>query len=799
MNLIAQSLKLKDKYLFEEKSKKRKEKKMSIKPDSSSTKKLCLFLVQAESEKQVVKVLKDFDYWDDKENWRDFGGIENNWGTIGNQSGKADRALVEKIINSIDHVLIGACKLENIPTEGGKADGTPQSIQAAVEKFFQVPKGLLTNITSSERSKLSERIKIIATGTKKEPCYIIADQGEGQSPQSMPQTLLSLNKSNKLKIPFVQGKFNMGGTGVLRFCGERRLKFILSKRNPQIRNTDNDPYYDQWGFTVIRRVRPTETVRSSIFRYLAPKGDILSFKCGALPVLPGQYPDPYGKPMEYGTFIKLYNYILEGRLKSLVKFELYNRLSLLIPDIALPVRLYERRKGYSADSYESVLSGLTVRLNEDTKNNLEFSEPIPIDFPPLNNQKITGKIYVFKKDRIKSYSKSEAVLFTVNGQLHGDIGKSFFDKDDVKLSYLADSLLVALNCNKISNEEKENLFMNSRDRLNKDAKLKADIEKELKDFLKNHAGLRELNNKRRQEDTAKKSADNEKLEIVLQKMITDSPTLAKILGKRGRLSNPFPEKSKKPVPLILKDFPDYFRLEKEFSEKTAKTAPVNNKRLHIQYETNAKDNYLNREKDSGKFTLSVDGRPYEEFAVNIWKGTATLNITLLPDWKVGTTLEFKSKVKDINRLKPFQDRFFVKITEGKESSSGPPGERKTRSIAGLKTPKPYPVKKIEWEEYGFKVAEEALKIKAASENGYDFYINVDNIHLLNEIKARKTMSASALENQYMLGVTLFGLAFLQEKEKQENEDKYTFEKIENFVKALSPFLLPIIIDLPDRS
>ena len=67
---------------------------------------------------------------------------------------------------------------------------------------------------------------MIATGQKSKPCYSILDTGEGQTPEKMPETLLSLGKSNKLRIPFVQGKFNMGGTGVLQFCGEKNIQLI---------------------------------------------------------------------------------------------------------------------------------------------------------------------------------------------------------------------------------------------------------------------------------------------------------------------------------------------------------------------------------------------------------------------------------------------------------------------------------------------------------------------------------------------------------------------------------------------
>jgi hypothetical protein len=93
----------------------------------------------------------------------------------------------------------------------------------------------------------------------------ISDAGEGQTPARMPDTFLSLvDKSNKLRIPFVQGKFNMGGTGVLKFCGESSLELILSRRDPEIvaRGKENDSTSQRWGFTIVRRERPKAEVVS---------------------------------------------------------------------------------------------------------------------------------------------------------------------------------------------------------------------------------------------------------------------------------------------------------------------------------------------------------------------------------------------------------------------------------------------------------------------------------------------------------------------------------------------------------
>ena len=93
----------------------------------------------------------------------------------------------------------------------------------------------------------------MAVGSKSAPSYLIVDDGEGQTPQSFPDTFMSLAKSNKMRIPFVQGKFNSGGTGVLQFCGDQNLQLIASRRHPQAPVVPDDPTAHLWGFSIVRR------------------------------------------------------------------------------------------------------------------------------------------------------------------------------------------------------------------------------------------------------------------------------------------------------------------------------------------------------------------------------------------------------------------------------------------------------------------------------------------------------------------------------------------------------------------
>ncbi|WP_456324747.1 hypothetical protein [Desulfonauticus submarinus] len=281
---------------------------------------LCITLAQSESENEVIDILKKCGYWDDPTAWRYYGDNENNFAVIGNQQSAPDSALVEKIINSVDAVLMRECLRRGINPESSDA---PCSVEDALEEFFGIKHGILTNLLPKERGKLAENIFLVVTGKKSNPNYLIIDKGEGQTPKKMPKTFLSLTKSNKLRIPFVQGKFNMGATGALQFCGKHNMQLIISKRNPQIVEIEgNDGTSEYWGFTIIRRVAPEKGMKSSAFKYLAPNGNVLMFKAKSLPLLPGDYPIPYEKPLKWGTFIKLYEYQL-GRLKTLATFDLY--------------------------------------------------------------------------------------------------------------------------------------------------------------------------------------------------------------------------------------------------------------------------------------------------------------------------------------------------------------------------------------------------------------------------------------------------------------------------------------------
>ena len=178
---------------------------------------------------------------------------------------------------------------------------------------------------------------------------------------------------------------------------------------------------------------------------------------------------------------------------------------MLLPNVALPVLMCERRKGYTAASYNITMSGLSVRLDEDKRENLEPGFPNSSNIT-INGQKMNLLIYAFKKGKRDRYSKNDGVIFTVNGQAHGFLPSTFFTRKAVGLNYLDDSILVIADCSEFDRETQEDLFMTSRDRLC-DGDLKKQIEKELQELLKKHEGLRELKERRRREEMEGKIGD----------------------------------------------------------------------------------------------------------------------------------------------------------------------------------------------------------------------------------------------------------------------------------------------------
>ena len=102
---------------------------------------------------------------------------------------------------------------------------------------------------------------------------------------------------------------------------------------------------------------------------------------------------------------------------------------------------------------------------------------------------------------------------------------------------------------------------------------------------------------------------------------------------------------------------------------------------------------------------------------------------------------------------------------------------------------------------------ETSEENADSNNGnsvYDFFVNMDNVHLKTELKSRFS-DAEITRSRFKYALVLIGLALLQEEQAKKNSEPDQKEddtnevniedRVEQFSKAVAPILLPMINSL----
>jgi len=819
--------------------------------NNSEIKRLCLSLMKAETEEGVITILTDAGYWENDSAWRYYGDRQTNYNTIGNQQSRPDAALVEKLVNSVDAVLMNECLVRGIDLEDPEV---PQTIREAVARFFEESDdpsreylGRISEWLDAKRTSVARRITLATTGAtpgKGKPCFTISDSGEGQTPNRMPETFLSLDRENKLRIPFVQGKFNMGGTGVLKFCGKSQLQLIVSRRNPAIvKMNDADTSDSQWGFTVVRRELPMGKRRSSVYTYLAPlsvdtaprKGGVLRFSANELPIFP-EGRKAFVRNSQWGSLIKLYEYSAAGYYSNthiLRKDGLLSRIDLRLPDIALPIRLHECRTGFRghAGSFDTNMTGLGVRLEEDKAKNMEL---ISTGSLMVAGEEMGATIYAFKKGKADTYRKNEGILFTVNGQVHAELSARFFARKEAgRLDYIADSILVIIDCSELTGGSHEDLFMTSRDRLS-GGELRQDIERELEHMLRSHEGLRALKEKRRREEMESRLKDDKPLEESLISLLKRSQTLSQLFLHGVRASNPFKTIKVRAEEKTFqgKRFPSYFKFkDKEYGKELSRDCHIN-MRFRITFETDVVNEYFRRNVNPGKFSIYLlknDARLLvEDRSINLHDGIANLSVRLLDDCCEGEILRYVAVVTDRTQIEPFENFFRINVQAPAELKRGGKGRRKPPSKesgpdreipSGISIPNITPVYEQEWDNYSppfDKYVALRVKIDVEEEdapNGeekevHDFYINMDNIYLKHELRLSR-QDEEITRTKFRDGMVLVGLALLREdalsKKKREKDESLAWERgdmesniserIGQFGKAIAPILIPMIDNL----
>lgn len=751
-----------------------------------------LRLLTACSAEDVRAVIEDDDlryYFDNPENWKPYGNREKNWDTVGNQQSSPIGALTELITNGIDAILMRKAREHGIADF--RSPEAPQSMFEAVKTFFPfVVEGKISNLSAKQRTDLAEQCLLV--GVKRAarinsiyPTYTIVDFGDGQRPEDFPKTFLSLSEKNKEGIPFVQGKFNMGSTGSLRFCtrSEIRLghyKLIISKR----------PDHEWWGWTLIRVRGPKAGEQLPVAEYFYP-GSISRFRNPML--------NAFGAEglsnVHCGTIIKLYEFDI-GSGAHTVDFGLRDALDVNLIDCALPIRIYDfdakpiesrgslRAKGIAASTF----SGLSVTIGaaefaNDEESNVDEGENQQanegswthhvetINDPDLGRIKIMAMGIKRMKDSLATRQIAR-VFYTVNGQTQATERASFLN---TRANYgdLRNHLLINVVCDEMDKSAMATIFMPDRER-KANVKLARTLEETVVNALKNDVKLRAFANEIRLSRAQQYTEEKEESEDLLKDLAKADPAIKELFG----LGAFFTDISKVPGGLKVwdegKKFPTFLEplnLKKE-NGKYIKEIPINGYR-RIECGTDAEDGYLSRKDNPGSPWSSLDIKTLG-WRVSLRSGTATFTIKAPADAEEGDTLEAEFGFID-EGLNPEPLKFSVtlKFVAEEKVNVRPKGEpTKTREDEKKSLGMPHFewVKKQDWNEHQFD--EESGAYVSTSEEATTVYINGNNKFLeLMRVNERDEAERMVKESMFKLGLGIFALSIHRKTMDSHKEDQ----------------------------
>lgn len=744
---------------------------------------------KAPVENEVEKILKRYSLLNSPANWRPYGGNESNFSVVENQQASPIPALIEKITNGIDAILMRRCIEEGIDPRSEEA---PRTIEDGVNRFFPDHKNW---DLGKERSIQAERLQILADGPRMDTSLIIYDDGEGQSPADFEKTFLSLLSGNKNEVHFVHGKYNMGGAGAIAFCGKKRYQLIGSKRFNES---------ESFGFTLVRRHPLTQEEerrkKATWYEYLVIDDQIPSFLCAEMKL------GLHKRKFTTGTILKLYSYDLPSGSRSVISRDLNQSINEYLFSPALPVFTIDTEERYPKDrNLQRPLYGLKRRLEEDDSKYVEahFSEQIKDD--KFGSYQVTCYVFKARVDdknvretretiRREFFKNNMSVLFSMNGQVHGHYTSEFITRS-LKFHLLKDHVLIHVDCTDIRTEVRGELFMASRDRL-KDGDESRLLRGQLTQLL-SKGRLGEIHKDRKASITVE-SKDAEELVRNITRNLPIRNELAELLkqtfkiddkrnGRRREKARETRQKKVDDEPTFSPQrYPSFFNIDvtvRNGQEIPMVSLSIGGERT-VKFSTDVEDQYFDRIDDPGELQIGLldiapneqkggdkPGVPREvDTILNVTKSSphnGTINVLVKPtqEVKVGDAIKLQASLSGPDKQR--DQIFMVKISAPEKKPKEPKKGDQPDNRLGLprlymvyKEPRPDGLTWDALEDKGIEMHHDIVVHPFVNDESLSaVYINMDsNVWLSHRTKLGKEEAITVAEKRYVSAVyfhTLF--------------------------------------------
>ena len=786
-------------------------------------KELFLKLYRCNNYQEVYDVVHSNILLNNPKNWTPYGNDPNNCGTFENQQAKPEAALVEKLTNSIDAILTKECWLRGINPRSTNSN-VPKTMVEAIEMFFGITRGKWENAGATKRREIATDLQILVSGDKQTPNIAIYDHGEGQIPRDFPNTFLSLHRGNKMDIKFVQGKFNMGSTGAILFCGgDEKYQLIISRKSKELCPNQEDYIY---GYTLVRKhpLSPEEefTKKSTWYEYFTINENVPTFYADSLELGLDK-----NAPFIDGTIIKMYSYELSRGCQSDATFDLWRELNTLLYDSALPILICEQRD-FKGHSKEKLMLGNKTRVAIDERDKKFKTLSFSIQDIATYGAEIPIEVTVFNQSvKNPEFIRGKSVIFTLNGQTQGTENKTFISVD-LGFRQLREYMMISVDCTNIKTSVRNDMFMSSRDRM-REGRYYSKLKEQLIDLLKNEDCLKKLNQEYKGKELLESKDDKELIQKLFANLKSDNNIKRMLSNMNGlypfttkkeitKAGNESKKKNQIKVPQ-LRRFPSYFRVVnlKEKDGKLYKAVSLGSKGS-ITFETNAENEFLTRNMDRGELEISIlnysghshggvglhtPSTPEEKLLVNRSgpnDGEIKLSFETTDKTEVGDMFEISAKM--ISADGEIEVIVFIGIEEPKEKRTS---ESKIEEVPDLNLPGMKRVTKEDWSGQNPPVTANDIVRFDLADNGVinNIIINMDSNLIKKQInkpgvsvdKIGKKYITSIYAHSLMVYTMLYG--YYNNQSREETMDKETLAIIkEDLAQAVSeifqyygPFLM----------
>ncbi len=440
-----------------------------------------------------------------------------------------------------------------------------------------------------------------------------------------------------------------------------------------------------------------------------------------------------------------------------------------------------------------------MRTMVDDQDSVEHTLTITAELGKFGKRNV--EVILIKEGTGKSEftTQNDAIFFTINGQTHATLGRSFL-RTRAKLYYLADYLIVHIDCTDVETNIREQTFMPSRERMRHN-EISKEVEEILADELKRHEGLQKLNQFRREQQIIKNPKDTEFLEGVVSSLIKNNRSLLNYLGLGGGVKDVTEPGSTEIKKYEGKRFPTYLKISSYSSKDKLfrKQIPINSY-ARLKLETDAANDYLDRVSENGELKMSPDITS----SFHLWNGIITVKLVPPHNAKAG---EIQKCMIELTR--PYEDSLFVEFeieyAPAIKTRIVPPHKKEQDKGQAYKLPEPILVYKemgnecVTWAQLEPSwTGEDIAKVApSGSTNGdeqnLDVYINMD-ANILHDYLRRQQVSQKQqelIERSWETSIFLNSLVLYNDLSKLENE-----EMLPDIMKSISKITLDLMRNQP---